>query len=817
MGARIQPEIKDLQFSFSFFRNLWSKDSTVITLHDLYLQVVSPLWKPQTECYRKLKDRTDRDNEAKMLKDSMPIVIAEGICRPNHSHAAANLTGLSLLAMYDLDHSNERTPAIKELFRQLPYVAYAHTSISGEGLKVFVYLDARTPEEYPLAYAICQQTLERITQHPCDPQCARITQPCSCVWDPDAYFNPSPTPYPWREELATDPSLKSLVQTANNFPNNQSTYTYLPTGNGKVSPIPPASEACGYIENFIRSFTQYHSLQKGNRHESMLAMGRSARRKGFSKEEIESLISKMTVRIVNDSYSLQELRKDLYAGYQYVDLSYTPQKDDFSALSLSTVTYRGISPVNDSATEDDMSIKDEELRSSTPFISNEIYQHLPDLINEALKPARNPRAKDMLLLGILANLSGCMPQVSLLYDQCPYSPHLFILIIANSAAGKGLLSLANSLPSAIDNYLKGENKRKKTTYERELQAWEQQSHSSGKGAKVETTGYIPRPEEPEYYHLCGSPNTSKNQLISRLKTNGPLGLIITATELDTISGAIKQDYGKHDDVFRAAFHHESVSTDFKTDKELIFADDPHLALCLSGTPEQLPSFIHSSTNGTYSRFTPYNCLVPWKYRSAAPIKGQENYHDLYKRLSAQVLDMFLIFQQSPTEVTLTDKQWEEHTAYFSEILDEVASERPNAPGGIVLRSALTVTRIACILTALRKFEGGMHMKEYICTDEDFHTAMEIVKTTMQHSLLLESSLPGNDVKGKPLRPYFRIGEIFNKLPTTFTLKEIKEKVLSNGISESSLYRFLNKMAKSKHIEKQDNTYHKLKMVTGKRE
>lgn len=139
--------------------------------------------------------------------------------------------------------------------------------------------------------------------------------------------------------------------------------------------------------------------------------------------------------------------------------------------------------MNDSATEDDMSIKDEELRSSTPFISNEIYQHLPDLINEALKPARNPRAKDMLLLGILANLSGCMPQVSLLYDQCPYSPHLFILIIANSAAGKGLLSLANSLPSAIDNYLKGENKRKKTTYERELQAWEQQSHSSGKEPK----------------------------------------------------------------------------------------------------------------------------------------------------------------------------------------------------------------------------------------------------------------------------------------------------------------------------------------------
>ena len=497
MGASIQPEIKDLQFSFSFFRNLWSKDSTVITLHDLYLQVISPLWKPQTDCYRKLKDRPDRENEAKMMKDSMPIVIAEGICRPRCSHAAANLTTLSLLAMYDLDHSNERTPAIKELFRQLPYVAYAHTSISGEGLKVFVYLDARTPEEYPLAYAICQQTLERIAQHPCDPQCARITQPCSCVWDPDAYFNPSPTPYPWREELATDPSLKSLAQTANNFSNNHSTYTYLPTGNGKVSPIPPATEACGYIENFIRSFAQYHSLQKGNRHESMLAMGRSARRKGFSKDEIESLISKMTVEIVSGSYSFQELQRDLYAGYQYVDSSYVPQKEDSLPLPLPTATFTPLSPKNSMETEEDMSIKDEELRSSTPFIPEEIYQQLPDFINEALRPARTPREKDILLLGILANLSGCMPKVSLLYDQRPYSPHLFVLVIANSAAGKGILSLANSLPTAIDNYLKGENKRKKTAYERELQAWEQQSHSPGKGAKVEIIGYTPRPEEPE--------------------------------------------------------------------------------------------------------------------------------------------------------------------------------------------------------------------------------------------------------------------------------------------------------------------------------
>jgi len=141
---------KNLQFHFSFFRNTWSKESTIVTLHNLYLQTISSLWKAQTECYRKLQDRPDRSNEAKMVKGAMPVVIIEGICRPHCSHAAANLEKMSGLAMYDLDHLNERTSAVKALFRALPYVPYTQTSISGRGLKVIVFLDARTPEEYPL-------------------------------------------------------------------------------------------------------------------------------------------------------------------------------------------------------------------------------------------------------------------------------------------------------------------------------------------------------------------------------------------------------------------------------------------------------------------------------------------------------------------------------------------------------------------------------------------------------------------------------------------------------------------------------------------
>lgn len=820
-----QTESNDSQFSFSYFNNVWSTDSTVITLGDYHRRVTGPLWKPQTECYRKLKDNPKRENEARMVKQSMPVVIAEGTCRPRRSHAAANLETMNGLAMYDLDHTNQRTAEIKRLLSGLPYVAETHLSISGEGLKVLVYLDARTPEEYPLAYAICCQTLERIAAHPCDPQCARITQPCSCVWDADAYYNPTPQPYPWREELAADPALAQLAAstpagsahafaTAGNGTGIGNGTGY-GIGNGKASPIPTTTEACGYVEAFARNFAQYHPYTKGNRHESMLALGRSARRKGFSKEEMEKLTSVMSVEIVGNGYTLRELQKDLSTGYQYVDLAYTPTSKPDLLTKPTTDNYRQNYSADPNEDEEELSINNEALRASSPSIPERVFQNLPSFIKKGMIAARNNRERDILLVGMLTNLSGCMPNVTISFDQRYYSPHLYCLVIASSASGKGLLTLTSRLPEAINNYLTGENKKKKEAYERELDAWEKANIPNKKGQSSAGTASSPKPEPPQYLYLCGAPNTSKNQLIRRLKVNGKLGLIINASELDMITGAMKQKCGQHDDVFRAAFHHEPVATDYKVDDQIICAEEPHLSLCFSGTLNQLILFIRSLGDGLYSRFIMLTSETSWKYRSAAPIKGKEDYDTLFKNLSREMLDMFFFLQQSPTEVTLSDSQWEEHTAYFTQLLDEVTSEKAEAPGSIVLRASLIVVRIAAILTVLRKCEGTLQMKEYICSDEDFHTAMDIVKTTISHSLLLTSSLPGDEIKPRPLKSYFRIAPIINTLDEKFTYKEFIAKAQTKGIIERSACRYLKVALEKQFVEKQGDMYIRLKKFTDK--
>ena len=85
----------------------------------------------------------------------------------------------------------------------------------------------------------------------------------------------------------------------------------------------------------------------------------------------------MSVEIVRNGYTLQELRKDLSAGYQYVDLSYAPQETHNSLPTLTTDTFRPVSVGNESGKEEELSIKNEELRGSTPCIPNQYTTIFP--------------------------------------------------------------------------------------------------------------------------------------------------------------------------------------------------------------------------------------------------------------------------------------------------------------------------------------------------------------------------------------------------------------------------------------------------------
>ena len=112
---------------------------------------------------------------------------------------------------------------------------------------------------------------------------------------------------------------------------------------------------------------------------------------------------------------------------------------------------------------------------------------------------------------------------------------------------------------------------------------------------------------------------------------------------------------------------------------------------------------------------------------------------------------------------------------------------------------------------MRKCEPMWNVQQCRCTDEDFHTAMDMVKVLLEHSLLLSTTVSAveSGKEPKPMKKFYRIRSVLAKLPESFTYTQLKEGAVEHGIPSSSLKRYLVRLLEMQIIEKEDGMYHKL--------
>lgn len=767
----------------SFFIHRWEKKSTVILLDEFVTDVRGLRWKVATLAYRDYLQR-QMTKEAEDVKSNMSGIVAAGVCRGGH--AASQVSELSQLLMLDFDDVNERLEEVIALLRSLPYVVLQFVSISGRGIKVLIRVEVENARQYATAYAIVAGEVSRLVHFQCDLQCRDLGRICSGVWDENVYYRPDAEAFAWRE----------LVQ------QEQPDLCVPPDATASCT-----STVGGFMSAFLDEFGQRNAFVAGSRHHFVLKLGRVARYKGFSLDEMALLKELALVRFTEPGFEAAEMEKTLFAGYQYANSVGMPSKREVRVHQVQGSPFVTPEPSAEGEDADELSAKSNELLQQMPYFPDEIFDRLPQFLSTGVEVARSKRERDMLLMGMLANISGCLPGVQILYDQLYFSPHFYFTAIARAATGKGVLALAALLPDAINEHYIQLGKQAKRKYDEELLRWEMEQREALKNKRLPNLDL--RPEEPVKIAFQVSPNVSKSRLIIFLEANGKLGVVMNASELDMVSNAMRMDCGKHDDVFRAAFQHEVASSAFKVDGRQIVAHDPHLACCFSGTPAQLIAFIQSLENGLYSRIGFYTAQGQWKFRSAAPRKGGRELRAVFGELSEELLKMHLFLAQSPTEVVFSPEQWSRHTARFSEMLTEVVSEKDDSPAAIVLRHGLIAARIATVLTALRKCECAWSMTEYVCTDDDFDTAMRLTEVLLEHSLLLSSSLPGDRQKPRPLQAFYRIRPVLNELDKSFTYSEFVDKAGRYGVSLSAAKRFLKKLLAVKLVEREDGRYVKM--------
>lgn len=775
----------------SFYFSVFDEHAVDMTLEEFVKLLRGERWKVQVEEYQRLK-ASGRETEAKKLKRKLAALVIAGRC--DGSHAETNLKQWSGDAMLDVDKCNGRVSEFLQVLRDTPWVKAAWRSVSYDGLKLVVRVEAESVDEYRMAYALVAWHVAQLLAFPCDMSCKNPTRPCFASYDPEAFFRPDTEVFPWRRFVTEHPDRVGEILAE----------LKVKTPAGASGPPVAAS---GMLHTFFNEFLEQNPFVDGKKNEFLLKLGRIARYKGVGEEELARLKTLAVERLAGMGCAAGDIPPRIDSGYRYADMNKGPETPVSRAHKAQGSPMRYSEP-NEGEEEVELEkLEADKLRREVPCLPDELFDRLPDFLKRGLTHVRNKRERDILLLSMITNISGCLPGVRMNYGGMVYSADLYLVALAGSGRGKGVMQLAAILPAAIQEYYDELNRKDEREYRQKLLKWNLEERLAAQEKRVPDLDQCP--EMPVERILKVAPNISKSQLILALEAGGAVGLVMNASELDMISSAMHQEYGKHDDVMRAASQHEEVSSYFKTDHRLVVVSDPHLALCASGTPAQLHKFISSLENGMYSRVAFYVGQAHWEYKSANPGKARLDMRAYFKGMGEELLRMFIFLSGSPTEVVFTEEQWKEHTERFRTYLREVVAEDDDSPGAIVLRHGLMMSRIAMVLTALRKCEPQWNTSEWKCSDEDFHTAMQIVDVLLEHSLLLSTSMDDTAGRIRPVKAFFKLRPVLKKMPREFTYSELMAAANEAGLPTASVKRYLLRLVYYQIVEKEDGKYRKI--------
>lgn len=395
------------------------------------------------------------------------------------------------------------------------------------------------------------------------------------------------------------------------------------------------------------------------------------------------------------------------------------------------------------------------------MFGEEVYGGLPDLLKQLVEPFEG-REKDIVLLSAITTLGVCMPKIKGMYRGSEVYPNLYLFVVAPPASGKGVVSYPRGLADYINDML-FENRRQEVLACRK----ENKEKKSNKVCPKNQVKIIPG-------------NISSAQLYSLIEHSHE-GALIIESEADTLTAALKQEWGNFSDSLRAAYHHENISISRKEDDVYVNIPKPRISLVLGGTSNQVKPLVQSVENGLFSRFLFY-CFdetQPWKDVSAVEINYSEHFKSVGKEI---LLDFYnnLNAREGEVNFILTAEQLVRLNQTMSHIYELVVKGYPPEFTSNVKRHALMAFRLCMILSAIRQREVILEANTITCDDLDFEIAMNIVRTVLHHAAYVLSKESGS-IKLSELEQ-----TVLSAMGPFFTRAEILKEARKQGMSPRTL-------------------------------
>ena len=407
-----------------------------------------------------------------------------------------------------------------------------------------------------------------------------------------------------------------------------------------------------------------------------------------------------------------------------------------------------------------------------PTFSDVIGERLPDLLRKVVAKADSPEDGDILILGSLAVISDCLPNVLGVYNKRLVWANLFLFVTARASSGKGRLALCRNLIEPIHDRLRELNEAEQMEYKQKMQQYNCAKNKAG----------LEKPEEPPLRMLFIPANSSATAVYQVLNDNGGQGIMFE-TEGDTLANTFSSDYGNYSDGFRKAFHHENISYVRRKDKEYVNLKRPRLSTLLTGTPKQILSLITDAENGLFSRFIFYYLNTKLEWQNVFDKEKDVTLDEYFTELGEEFNDFYTVLKDAgEIRFEMTEAQGEEFNVWFESAQLEYAAKYGDEMIASIRRLGLITFRIAMILSALRIMEDGCFEPQLICSDEDFGNAMTIAKVAVEHTAKVFRELPkaAASTAGTGQKTVRR--QMFlDKLPPEFERKEFVEIAASLGI------------------------------------
>lgn len=426
---------------------------------------------------------------------------------------------------------------------------------------------------------------------------------------------------------------------------------------------------------------------------------------------------------------------------------------------------------------------------------------LPALLREPVETQTDTEGSDKVILAALTLYSGSMPGVYGIYDGKRVYPPFYTLIDAPSGADKGIISDCRQLLMPIEWEIRKACENELEDYQQEYAKWAALDKKQRAAQK--------EPVKPPYRSVFVAANSSATSAYQALSDNGEWGVIFE-TEADTLTQALKQDYGDYSDGLRKAFHHEHISYSRRKDDEHVNLDCPRLAALLTCTPGQVPQLLSPQQveNGLANRFLFYN------------LKSNHQWRDVFAECDEPIADRFLkvgkryqtLYHElekrrgHPLQFVLSIEQQKQFNKYFSGLLLEQIGLHGEQLDAFVKRLGLTTFRMAMVLTVLRCEEREPMLdplsQTLICTEEDFQTVLTITNCLINHTTHVYANLlPHDNTQASPSGLSLSATEkaLYNALGLEFTTQEGKQAAEKLGIPWKSAERYIGSFVSKYHI------------------